>query len=226
MGGGGGSNNESCADCFSSTIAQVSSDGYCAKFKVNISTDGNCRYDLSHVVIAIPCGQISDYSTTGNWPLVLGKDPTTGLTGLKVDNVSNFGKEQDSFIVEFKVCGSTDCANQLAGWNPVVAYKAGQCIAYDTLSMQGPGTTSSCGYPNPFHNSIHFDVEGDRDDHVTIEIYDLRGNRVAENHDTWILKGEKKTISIEGSGLGENLYYYRVRCGTNVTTGKLMKGRE
>ncbi len=76
--GGGGSNDESCGDCFTSTITQTSGDAGCATYTVNISTDGNCRYDLSHFVIAIPCGEISGYSDTAGCPLVVGKTQRQG----------------------------------------------------------------------------------------------------------------------------------------------------
>jgi len=70
--GTGGGNNETCNDCFKSTIIKTSDGESCASYKVTISTDGNCRYDLSHFVVAIPCGELSDYSDSGNWPLVIG----------------------------------------------------------------------------------------------------------------------------------------------------------
>jgi len=95
----GGNNNESCNDCFKSSISKISGNESCVSYEVNITTDGNCKYDLSHFVIAIPCGELSDYSDSGHWPLVVGKDPTTGLVGLKVDNVSDFGKAIGSFVL-------------------------------------------------------------------------------------------------------------------------------
>ncbi len=221
--GGGGSNDESCGDCFTSTIAQTSGDAGCATYTVNISTDGNCRYDLSHFVIAIPCGEISGYSDTAGCPLVVGKDPTTGLTGLKVDNVNNFGKERDSFTLTFTVCGSGDCVKLLENWNPVVAYKAGQCIAYDTLSLQHG--LSTYVYPNPFQGSVNFEVTSDRDDDVTIEICDPFGRKVTENIGTPVVKGEKKTITVQCDALKESLYVYRIRSRDKTTTGKLLKTR-
>jgi hypothetical protein len=219
----GGSNDESCGDCFSSSISRVSEDGGCASYHVTFSTDGNCRYDLSHLVIAIPCGEISNYSDTGGWPLVVGKDPTTGLTGLKVDNVSNFGKQRGSFGLSFTVCGSANCVGELEDWNPVVAYKAGQCIAYDTLSFNQQ--ISYRAYPNPFNESIHFEVVGQGDESVHLEIYDQYGKKVLENDETRTVHGETKTISVEGSGLRENLYFYRIRTKSKVSSGMLLKGR-
>ncbi len=221
--GGGGSNDESCNDCFSSVITQTSGESGCATYTVNVSTDGNCRYDLSHFVIAIPCGDISGYSNTAGCPLVLGKDPTTGLTGLKVDNVNNFGSERDSFTLTFTVCGSGDCIKQLENWNPVVAYKAGQCIAYDTLTV-GHGL-STCVYPNPFQGSVNFEVTCDRDDDVTIEVCDQFGRKVTESIETPVVRGEKKTITVQCDGLKESMYVYRIRSKDKTTTGKLMKTR-
>jgi hypothetical protein len=223
-GGGGGSSDESCKDCFESVITQTSGESGCSTYTVNVSTDGHCRYELSHFVIALlPCGEISGYSDTAGCPLVLGKDPTTGLTGLKVDNVNNFGKERDSFSLTFTVCGPADCGKQLEQWNPVVAYKAGQCIAYDTLSIQHG--LSTCVYPNPFQGSVNFEVTCDRDDDVTIEICDPFGRKVTENIGTPVVRGEKKTITVQCDALKESLYVYRIRSRDKTTTGKLMKTR-
>jgi hypothetical protein len=221
--GGGGSNDESCSDCFKSSITETPGESGCATYTVTVSTDGNCRYDLSHFVIAIPCGEISGYSNTNGCPVVLGKDPTTGLTGLNVDNVNNFGKEVDSFTLTFSVCGSADCVKLMEHWNPVVAYKAGQCIAYDTLALHHG--LSTCAYPNPFRGSVNFEVTCVHDDNVIIEICDQYGRKATEIIETPVTGGEKKTITVECDALKESLYVYRIRSKDKTTTGKLLRAR-
>ena len=121
------------------------------------------------------------------------------------------------------MCGSGDCVKLLENWNPVVAYKAGQCIAYDTLSLQHG--LSTYVYPNPFQGSVNFEVTSDRDDDVTIEVCDQFGRKVTEPIGTPVVKGEKKTITVQCEALKESLYVYRIRSKDKTTTGKLLKTR-
>ena len=102
----------------------------CTEYKIKVSYDGTKSFGLSHYSIGIPCGEINNISNSRNWKQVIGKDPTTGVYGLKIDNISGFGERgADSFIVKFRWCSSASCSKQLG----VVAYKAGQCVDYDTL---------------------------------------------------------------------------------------------
>ena len=102
----------------------------CTEYKIKVSYDGTRSFGLSHYSIGIPCGDISNISNSENWAQVVGKDPTTGVYGLKIDNISGFGdRGADSFIVKFTWCSNNSCNKQLG----VVAYKAGQCVDYDTL---------------------------------------------------------------------------------------------
>jgi len=218
----GGGNNESCQDCFKSSIVKASANESCRSYEVIVSTDGNCRYDLSHFLIAIPCGTISDYSDSGHWPLVIGKDPTTGLTGLKVDNVNNFGKTIDSFVLKFSVCySSEECASLLDNWNPVVAYKAGQCIAYDTIGIMSGSTCIP--YPNPFKECFSIDISSDHDDVISVELYDQYGRKACEPYVAPISSGDKKSITFDGSTLPQNIYLYKVKTKSAVTYGRLLK---
>src|SRR5690606_27059902 len=56
------------------------------------------------------------------------------IKGLKVDDISRFGEgKASSFIVKFTWCSTGSCEKELG----VVAYKFGQCVAYDTLNSDG-----------------------------------------------------------------------------------------
>src|SRR5690606_15526774 len=101
------------------------------------------RYDLSHYTVEVPCGEIKNLSNSENWKQVFGKDPKTGLTGFKVDDIPGFGKSsKKSFTVTFTHCAGENCLNQLDCWQPKVAYKAGTCIDYQTV-------TNSCANDEP-----------------------------------------------------------------------------
>ncbi|MCK5703228.1 MAG: SprB repeat-containing protein, partial [Cyclobacteriaceae bacterium] len=57
-------------------------------------------------------------------------DPTTGIGGIKIDGIENFGKDPEftSFQVEFTFCPNQDCGEIETSLIPTVAYKAGQCV--------------------------------------------------------------------------------------------------
>jgi hypothetical protein len=131
------------SDSFSSEVLnreQISET--CVKYTIKVSYDGTKTFALSHYSMAIPCGEIKDASNSKNYPMVFGKDRTTGVYGLKVDNVNGFGdRGQDSFTVTFTWCSSSSCDKTIG----VVAYKAGQCVDYDTLKAPKPPTpTETC----------------------------------------------------------------------------------
>ena len=126
--------------CFSTQVikAEITGD-CCTDYTLRVSHDGTCRYDLSHFTVALPCGTVDSISNSRNWKTEIGKDPTTGLNGFKIDDISGFGKNEDnSFTVNVKICSDSSCMEKIS----VVAYKAGQCVDYDTLSYT---VTGSCG---------------------------------------------------------------------------------
>ncbi|HCW06203.1 MAG TPA: hypothetical protein DGG95_02435, partial [Cytophagales bacterium] len=218
----GGTNNENCKDAFSSTISKTSDNGTCATYTWTVSTDGNSRYGLSHTVISIPCGQLSGYSDSGNYPLVVGTDPTTGVTGLKVDNVNNFGDQPASITVEFTLCYSTDCATVLQNWNPVVSYKAGLCIAYDTISVQSGGSVTTA-YPNPFQSTFQIDVTATTNDVVSVDVCNQYDQKILSSISVPVTGNVKNQIKIDASALQPGIYIYKMRTSTSVYYGRVLK---
>jgi hypothetical protein len=103
----------------------------CVEYEVKVSYDGTRAFGLSHYTLAIPCGEVKNISNSENWKQVFGKDPTTGVYGLKIDDINGFGeKGADSFTIKFTWCSDSSCEKELG----VVSYKAGLCVDYDTLS--------------------------------------------------------------------------------------------
>jgi hypothetical protein len=129
-------------NCFTTQVisAKITGD-CCTEYELRVSHDGTCRYDLSHFTVALPCGTIASLSNSRNWKQEIGKDPTTGLRGFKIDDIPSFGKDgKNSFTVNVKVCGDSSCLEKIT----TVAYKAGQCVDYQTLHYD---VTGSCGTP-------------------------------------------------------------------------------
>ncbi|HTJ53127.1 MAG TPA: SprB repeat-containing protein [Cyclobacteriaceae bacterium] len=225
-GSGGGGNNETCDECFNSSIQTISENGSCITYKATVSTTGNCEHELSHWDIAIPCGTLQDISNSGNWKMEIGKDPTTGLTGLKVDGVNGFGKTPGSFTVSFTICSdNTSCLESFHNWNPVVAYKAGLCIAYDTLGSGGtnnPGPV--CAYPNPFHHDVNFKWTCQEDDYIDLKILDKCGREAHQVFQGNVEKGRTYSFEFSGAHLSDDMYFYMLASKKKKTVyGKLVK---
>lgn len=131
-GGSGGSHQPSCdGNSYSTTIVNKNEvTDTCVEYEIKVSYDGTRSFGLSHFSIGIPCGEVKNISNSENWKQIFGKDPTTSVYGLKIDDIKSFGEQgADSFTVKFIWCGDASCEKTLG----VVSYKAGQCIDYDTL---------------------------------------------------------------------------------------------
>ena len=71
-------NQECGGNCFSAEILKAEpGEGGCMNYEMRVSHDGSCRYELSHFVVEIPCGQVSNVSNSLHYPQVVGKDPTS-----------------------------------------------------------------------------------------------------------------------------------------------------
>jgi hypothetical protein len=220
-----GNGDEDCDDCFESSEEVISTDGSCTTYKITVSTNGNCRHDLSHWVVAIPCGNVKNYSNSEGWKMVVGTDPKTGLYGLKVDDISGFGSYEDSFTVTFTICSEeSSCRESLEDWNPLVSYKAGQCVAYDKIDDESDEPDPVCSYPNPFHDDIKFRWTCKEDDYVDLRIVDKWGKDVRSVYRGEVRKGKTYVFECSGSDLREDLYIYKLTSRKKTVYGKLLKG--
>ncbi|MFZ6010232.1 MAG: T9SS type A sorting domain-containing protein [Bacteroidota bacterium] len=225
----GGPGNETCEECFTTSIVTVSNDNACKTYEVTVFTNGNCRHDLSHWVMSIPCGNVSNYSNSEGWKMELGQDPTTGLYGLKVDDIDGFGNKTESFKVKFTLCYDAACGELLEDWSPVASYKAGQCVAYDTLEVRNtvvantttPSTFSA--YPNPVYSQLSVDFTVVESDFAKVEVLDAMGNYVSTLFEGYVNKGQSYHIDGNLSNLNHGMYYYRFTSAGDVKYGKIFK---
>jgi hypothetical protein len=134
---GGGSNHQPTCEGNSYSTSIVSKNEVndtCVEYEIKVSYDGSRSFGLSHFTLGIPCGEVKNISNSENWKQVFGKDPKTGVYGLKIDDIRGFGEHgADSFTIKFTWCSDASCTKALG----VVSYKAGQCIDYDTLQDSG-----------------------------------------------------------------------------------------
>lgn len=218
--GSGDGGDQTCEECFDTAAKLIAVNGSCRTYEMEVSTNGLCRHDLSHWTLAIPCGTVSNYFNSEGWKMEFGKDPTTGLYGLKVDDINYFGKETGSFTVTFTVCESNDCA--LTSWSPEVAYKAGLCVGIETVDVyEEASATAVSVYPNPFTASVNFEWTSAQDE-VNLEIIDQYGNRISH---TTAATGDSRGhyITLESSSLPKGMYYYRLTLDGKTYNGKISK---
>lgn len=213
----GDDGDETCEECFESVAKVIAESDGCRTYEIQVSTNGLCRYELSHLIVGIPCGNISDYSNSGGWKMEVGLDPTTAVYGLKVDDISSLGKEVDSFSVRFTVCESSLCS--LGEWVPSVAYKAAQCVSIQSLGMEettDPVNVVSA-YPNPFEGFIYMEWSV-ATDYYTLEIIDQYGNVVIHAE-----AATASSLRLDASALPKGMYYYRLAMNGKSFSGKLSK---
>ena len=211
---------QDCDECLNTTAILLAASGDCTTYEMKVSTNGLCRHDLSHWTLSLPCGEISDVWNSSGWAMVIGQDPTTGLYGLKVDDIHGFGKAGESFTVRFTICQSNNCDT---AWNPEVAYKAGQCVATANIVVDQSllFTANVATYPNPFNDVIHFEWRAVQEG-MSLEIIDQYGNMVI--HSTKATRStDRFYLDIESSSLPRGMYYYRLTIDGKTYNGKISK---
>ncbi len=87
-------------------------------------------------------------------------------------------------------------------------------------AQQTPGepVRVSAASPNPFSASTSFTVSVDAPQEVTVELYNLLGQRVAEVYRGPMERGESRAFTVEADGLPAGLYLYRVQAGKTVVS--------
>lgn len=132
--------NDKCINCFSTQLIEITKNDNCIRVTLQINAGEGCKYALSHFMVAIPCGKVTQANNSGNWPMeFMVTDPTTGIKGLKVDNIRKIGKDgkPGSFTVTFTVCSSSsNCIKSIENGTFKVAYKASTCVFYEYVKPE------------------------------------------------------------------------------------------
>jgi len=131
---------QDCDECHESQlISMTESEGGCVTYTIEVSNNGACAHALSHYSVRIPCGIVTEASNSGGWKMELnGKDPSTNLYGLKVDDIHGFGEDGQagSFTVTYTVCSNQDenCSGKLKEEDIIVGYKAALCAKIEKVA--------------------------------------------------------------------------------------------
>ena len=215
-------------DCFDTRIIRARDTLVnCRYYEFEVSHDGNCRYGLSNFTMAIECGTVSDAWNSLQTQIELNfTDPNNGLSGFKVDNIQDFaeGNQPDTFQLGFIFCPFDEyCADLQSYWEPVVAYKAGGCIIYDTLDLSYlPGLTPQVNVaPNPSSGPVSLTFTMPGGGTARLEILDVFGNRlmVPLQGDFTRQQRLKRTVDIEG--LLPGLYFYHLTTTHGNAAGRI-----
>ena len=75
-------------------------------------------------------------------------------------------------------------------------------------------------YPNPFNPATKINYSIPENSHVTIEVFNVIGRRVATLVDREMVPGSY-TVNFDASGLSSGLYFYRMQAGSTLKTKKM-----
>lgn len=84
-----------------------------------------------------------------------------------------------------------------------------------------PESSELFNYPNPLESITTFDFTLEKESKVTLNVYDLRGSRVAQVIDQTLYAG-KHAIMHDFSDLATGLYIYRLSVNDKITTRKMI----
>lgn len=227
--------------CFSTQLVSSTTDGSCQTLTLQVSSDGDCRYALSHFNIAVSCGTVSNVSNSGNWPMeVNAYDPTTGLYGIKIDEIKNFGEnnEPQSFTVTYTLCSEEgSCIEANSSCGPLVAYKAGSCVTYDKAGSEvqepilpggGWGEVSRVAatdfsiYPNPYLKNQELNISLQnvtKEQNAVLLITNMIGAEVYKGKH--LVSAEQNIIGLQLSQVPPGTYLVSLQIDGRVITKQL-----
>lgn len=223
-----------CTDgCFSTNLISTVNGGSCTTYTLQVNAGSNCRYDLSHFQVAVPCGKVSSMNNSRGWAMSIGLDPTTGVQGIKVDNIKGFN-ENESFTITYTLCNTASCSDSPATCGPLVSYKAGQCVYFDKATplapvsdtpsydgVLGPGMSLNL-YPNPITSNQLLTLEIENlfvTTTANITISSLTGLKVYEQNSP-VSPGDNK-VQLSVPNLSPGTYLVSVKFNNNHYTKQL-----
>ena len=77
-------------------------------------------------------------------------------------------------------------------------------------------------YPNPFNPSTSIRFEIQKSANVSLEVYNVNGQKVATLINNEVVSPGTKEVSFNGSNLSSGIYYYTLRTGSFTDTKKMM----
>ncbi len=215
-GDSGNPNQGNCENPFETSISLVEINDNCYTYEATVTYDGNHVHGLSHLSVAVPCGDLDFASTTSSWPIDYGTDPTTGISGFKIDNINNFGEgiSAESFDFTFTICNENDdvCKVQLLEADFEVAYKYGQCVSYELVDGEASLSESISinTYPNPFTEQSTFEFYTPTATNLQVDVYNRQGVMVRQLFKGNVGSQQSLILDFVAEGLPSDIYTYRI----------------
>ncbi len=221
----GGDDDKNCDSCYEIIPTDIKQlDDNCYKYTITVKTDGSCSYDLSHLSIEVKDGYVKSVYNSKGWKTELNStDPTTGIFGFKIDDISNFGKSKDQFNIEYTICFEDESQREFA-----VAYKSAQCVVMDVFEFnqeQFNTSLSGTSYPNPFTDATQIEFTSKTTTDAELYIYDIYGNLVECLYSGPVEANTNYNFEFRPDKSMESIFFYRLICGDEIIQGKLMKIR-
>ena len=110
------------------------------------------------------------------------------------------------------------------GWGPfseVRTFTASTTVGINAQRELPTTVTLSQNYPNPFNPSTRIEFGLPKESHVTLEVYNILGERIATLVDEAMGAGYH-TVRFDGASLPSGLYIYRMAAGSTTIVHKMM----
>jgi hypothetical protein len=133
-----------------------------------------------------------------------------------------YNEFRDTLVVSFN-CLEKDI--ELQGWgDSLIHYGNADCgVVIKTVSYEIESKYYLNGnLPNPVLNTTSFYFEIPESNYVTLEIYDLMGNRKMQLINTWLESGSYVS-EFDLSDLSQGVYFYIIKTTDNVMRGQFIK---
>ncbi|MFO7889981.1 MAG: DUF4091 domain-containing protein [bacterium] len=133
------------------------------------------------------------------------------------------GRQAVLSIIDTLVTSWTDFSTSPSGYEQA-REKLAEMILKQS-SIEGTQLNNSViikqNFPNPFNHSTEIQFCIQKNDHVTLKVYDVRGRKVVTLVDQK-MKAGTHTISFNGTGLASGVYFYKIYSGDFVYTKKCL----
>jgi hypothetical protein len=204
------------------TIDQVSNTGVYIKNIYNTTTA------TSNITAVPPLSLNSLCVSAAAWSPVVSSNPITctsisppytGWTGYwgYTNGLNSVGNYYKITLTLSNPCSSTSAFSYLYVNNGYARMANPNALAIADEPLQ----TNLAVYPNPSSNLINFALSSEADDVYTIEVYDVRGNKVATIATNQALSKGTHTVEFNNANLPTGIYTYKINSNTLNKTGTL-----
>ena len=235
---------QDCAESHETQLISISeTEEGCVTYTLEVTNNGAGAHGLSHFSVRIPCGIVTEASNSRGWKMEMnGKDPTTGLYGLKVDDIHGFGEngQGGSFTVTYTVCSNQNesCDKELKSDDIIVGYKAGQCAKIETVKLNDqvanfdqdakdvPLTFIRFSvYPNPVdaNNSTALKLEfqeANIGEQLNVKVVESTGRSIYTQRVE--ISEDNQVVPLQLAGLKSGMYYVTITSHHKVYSEKII----